>query len=150
MINTPITRRAKEIAESVFAGKTDVTGYPYMRMRVAVAEQMEDEYTTAIALLMDVYDYSELTAFSLMKEGMPMRVAYALSRLKQREGEPHWSYIVRLIEDDELVYPVAQAAAAYLGNLENYKEFTVEAIAERAHYALRYRFLKQYHDDKDL
>ena len=146
MIDTTITRRAKEIAHQVFDGKTDVTGHPCMRMREAVAKQMRDDYTAAIALLMDVYDYSDLTEFSLINKGMPMCVAYALSRLKQREGEPYWSYIVRLIDDDELVYPVAQATAAYLGNSENYKEFTVEAIAERAHYALRYRFLKQYHN----
>ena len=45
MINTPITKRAREIAQRVFAGKTDITGYPYMRMREAVAGQMKDEHT---------------------------------------------------------------------------------------------------------
>lgn len=146
MINTPITKRAKEIAQKVFAGKTDVTGHPCMRMREAVAEQMEDEHTAAIALLMDVYDYSELTEFSLIKEGTPMRVACALSRLKQREDEPYSDYLIRLVEDDELVYPIALATAAYLGNFDNYKVNTVEAIAEYAHYSTMHRFLKLHHD----
>lgn len=52
----------------------------------------------------------------------------------------HYIDRVNQIYSSKLVYPVAQATAAYLVNSENYKEFTVEAIAERAHYALRYRF----------
>ncbi len=146
MINTPITKRAREIAQRVFAGKTDITGYPYMRMREAVAGQMKDEHTTAIALLMDVYDCSDLTEFTLIKEGVPMRVACALSRLKQRENEPYRDYLIRLVEDDELVYPVAQATAAYLGNFDNYKINTIKAIAEYAHYSTMHRFLKLHHD----
>ena len=146
MINTPITKRAREIAQRVFAGKTDITGYPYMRMREAVAGQMKDEHTAAIALLMDVYDCSELTVITLMKEGTPMRVACALVRLKQREDELYNDYLERIVEDDELVYPVALATAAYLGNFDNYKVNTVEAIAEYAHYSTMHRFLKLHHD----
>lgn len=148
MINTPITKKANEIAQRVFSGKTDITGYPCMRMRNAVATQMKNEFTVAIALLMDVYDYSGLNYMTLMKEGMPMRVAFALCRFKQINGEPHTDYLKRLAADDELVYPVALAAAEYLSNLNNYKDNTVKTIAEYAHHSTTCYFLKLYHNGK--
>ena len=143
MIQTPITERAEKIAQRVFSGKTDKTGFPCMRMRKAVADQMKDQYTAAIALLQGVYEYSEMNELMLFAEGAPQRVAYALSRLKQYENEKHEDYLRRLARDD-LAYPVALATAEYLQELENYDTDLVVKVSECAYYSTKSRFLKWY------
>lgn len=141
MIDTPITRQANKVALKIFADKTDITGYPCMRMRKAVAEQMKDEHTAAIALLRDIYDYSELTEFTLMMEGSTMRVACALSRLNKCEGETDEHYFERLPKD-ELAYPVALATAKYLGNIDNYAIKNIDAVKSCEKYISIYDSLK--------
>ncbi len=150
MIGTPVTLKAREIAQRVFEGKTDITGYPYMHMREAVAEKMESEYTAAAALLLDVYDCSDITEKSLIGEGMPMSVVYVLYSITQRKDEPHQDYLKRLARDDDLLYPVALASAEYLGNIDNYKDITVNSIAECGYYSMKHRLLKKYHDGESV
>ena len=54
MIYTPLTKRALAIAYDAHAGQLDRSGLPYVFHPFHLAEEMEDEVSTAAALLHDV------------------------------------------------------------------------------------------------
>ena len=53
MLKTELTQRALEIATQAHAGQTDKAGQPYIDHPIHVAETMETEDATVVALLHD-------------------------------------------------------------------------------------------------
>lgn len=148
MIETPMTTKAREIAERVFGDTCDKTGYPYLRKLDAIAENMDDEHRASIVYLQEILENSNLKPVDLVIEGLPLRVAFAPQRIKQNEDEPFDEYLHRIANDD-LVYPIVLATADYLRNTENYSSDLITMISETAHYSMTYRFLRLYHDGKN-
>ena len=62
MIYTPLTIKAMKLAYKAHEGQYDQSGVPYIFHPVHVAEQMDDEITTCIALLHDVLEDTSVTA----------------------------------------------------------------------------------------
>ena len=62
MIYTPLTNRAMQIAYEAHHGQVDKCGMPYIFHPFHLAEQMEDEVTTVVALLHDVMEDTDYTA----------------------------------------------------------------------------------------
>lgn len=115
MIYTEMTRRAAEIAEAAHRGQRDKSGFPYILHPVHLAEQMPDEYKTAIALLHDVAEDTEITLDDLKAE-FPPRVTDALALLTHDKAEDYFVYVARIRENPDAA---AVKRADLLHNLDD-------------------------------
>ena len=95
MIYTSLTRKAINIAYKAHEGQLDQSGIPYIFHPYAVAEMMEDEVTTCIALLHDVLEDTSVTDEELSKE-FPEEVMEPLRLLNHDPSEPYMEYIRRI------------------------------------------------------
>ena len=68
MVYTPLTIKAMKLAYKAHEGQFDQSGVPYIFHPIHLAEQMEDETTTCIALLHDVLEDTPLTVQDLEKD----------------------------------------------------------------------------------
>ena len=98
MIYTGMTARAMRIAYAAHAGQLDKSGVPYVFHPFHVAEQMEDEVSTAVALLHDV---AEDTAWSLeqLSAHFPEEVIRPLRLLTHDPRIPYLDYVRTLSRD---------------------------------------------------
>ena len=82
------------------AHKNDIDkgGYPYVFHPFYLATQMDDEYSTCVALLHDVIeDHGDLYSFdSLTEAGFPVCVIDALKCLTHNSSIPYMDYIKHL------------------------------------------------------
>ena len=93
MIYTDMTMKAMRICYRAHAGQFDKGGVPYVFHPFHVAEQMEDELTTTVALLHDVVEDSWMTVGDLEKEGFPEEVREAVAVLTRDLSIPYMDYI---------------------------------------------------------
>lgn len=103
MIYTELTNRAMRIAYDAHAGQVDKCGTPYVFHPYHLAEQMDDEVTTCVALLHDVVEDTEVTVGDLSAE-FPPEVTEPLRLLTHDPAVPYLDYISKLAEN-----PVALA-----------------------------------------
>lgn len=103
MIYTPLTNRAMRIAYDAHAGQVDKCGAPYVFHPYHLAEQMDDEATTCVALLHDVVEDTDVTLEDLARE-FPAEVIDALRLLKHKPDVPYLDYVRALASN-----PVARA-----------------------------------------
>ena len=78
MIYTLLTKKAMKIAYDAHKGQFDKNGIPYIYHPIHLAEQMDDENTTCVALLHDVVEDTAITFEDLEKEGFTDKILEAL------------------------------------------------------------------------
>ena len=96
MIYTALTKKALRISFNAHHTQVDKSGMPYVYHPFHVAEQMDDEYSTCVALLHDVAEDSDMTLSDLRAEGFPDEVIDALALLTHDKSVPYMDYIKRL------------------------------------------------------
>lgn len=105
MLETKLTLRALGIATQAHAKQTDKAGEPYINHPVHLAEQMETEDQTVVALLHDVVENSNWTLNDLAKEGFTSEQVEAVAALTHDPGVTYFEYI-RSIKQDPLATAV--------------------------------------------
>ena len=93
MIYTVLTKTAMRIAYDAHKDQVDKTGIPYIYHPIHVAEQMNDEVTTCVALLHDVVEDTSLTFADLLKQGIPETVIEALKLLTHDKHVDYYWYV---------------------------------------------------------
>ncbi|RDU22945.1 HD domain-containing protein [Anaerosacchariphilus polymeriproducens] len=101
MIYTELTMKAMKIAYSAHKDQKDKAGVPYIFHPIHLAEQMNDEETTVIALLHDVIEDTTITQDDLLKEGIPLFLVDAIVLLTKDKKEDYFEYIQR-VKSNEL------------------------------------------------
>jgi len=96
MIYTPETEKAMRLCYKAHHGQTDKSGIPYVFHPIHVAEQMNDETTTIVALLHDVIEDTSYTPEDLAKMGFGSQVLDALALLTHQKGVPYLEYVARI------------------------------------------------------
>lgn len=74
----------------------DKSGLPYVFHPFHLAEQMEDETTTVVALLHDVVEDSDYTLDDLRRMVFSQEVCEAVDLMTHREGVPYMEYVRRI------------------------------------------------------
>ena len=87
MIYTELIREAMNIAYKAHHGQKDKGGFPYINHPLHIAEQMDDEYSTCVALLHDVVEDTNITLEDLRKEGFSEEILFAIDCITKRENE---------------------------------------------------------------
>ena len=95
MIYTKLTRKAMEIACKAHHKQKDKGGFPYIHHPLHIAEEMQDEITTCIALLHDVIEDSNITLSELSKD-FPPEVINAVEVLTHKEKDLYLEYIQKI------------------------------------------------------
>ena len=104
MIYTDLTKKAMRLCFAAHAGQLDKGGVPYVFHPFHVAEQMEDELSTVVALLHDVVEDTDYTLEDLARMGFPERALSALKLLTHDKRVPYLDYVAAIRHD-----PIARA-----------------------------------------
>ena len=88
MVYTPLTIKAMKLAYNAHEGQFDQSGVPYIFHPVHLAEQMEDEVSTCVALLHDILEDTDFTVQDLEKE-FPKEVVQAVILLPYCSDTPY-------------------------------------------------------------
>lgn len=92
MIYTALTNMAMRLAYDAHQGQVDAAGMPYIFHPCSLAEQMDNERRTCIALLHDVVEDTEVTIGQLKQE-FPPEVTDAVAALTHNRSEDYFTYV---------------------------------------------------------
>lgn len=104
MIYTSQTKKALKLCFESHKNQLDKSGMPYVFHPFHLAEQMQDEVTTVVALLHDVVEDTDCTFDNLREMGFAEEVINALELLTHEEGVPYMDYVEKIKTN-----PVAKA-----------------------------------------
>ena len=92
MIYTDLTKKALKISFSAHKDQVDKSGMPYVYHPFHLAEQMDDEYSTCVALLHDVVEDTDMTLDEL-SEIFPKEVTDAIAMMTHDDSVPYLDYV---------------------------------------------------------
>lgn len=130
MIYTPLTKKALLISFNAHKDQVDKGGMPYVYHPYRLAEQMNNEFSTCVALLHDVVEDTNTTLDDLKSEGFPIEVIEAIALMTHEEEVPYLDYVGKIKTN-----PIASAAKlADLRDNSNYErlEKVDEKVLQRA------------------
>ena len=93
MIYTQLTKKAIKLCFEAHKDQVDKSGMPYVLHPFHLAEQMEDEDTTVVALLHDVIEDTEYTLEDLKDMGFPQQILDALALMTHDDTVPYMEYV---------------------------------------------------------
>jgi len=125
MIYTPKTKMALKLCFEAHKEQVDKSGMPYVFHPFHLAEQMETEETTIVALLHDLVEDTNYTIDDLVNMGFDKNVTDAISLMTHADGVDYMDY-VRMIKEN----PIAKAVK--LADLKHNSDLTrLEAVHEK-------------------
>ena len=130
MLYTPLTRKAMKYCFEAHDGQLDKSGIPYVNHPLHLAEQMETEDETVVALLHDVMEDCGKTPDDLRVLGVSERAIEALMLLTHEQGVPYLEY-VRAIKGNPLAVKVKLADLQHnsdLTRLDDVKDRDIERL----------------------
>jgi len=104
MIYTAKTKQAMKLCFDAHKDQKDKSGLPYVHHPFHLAEQMEDENTTIVALLHDVVEDTDVTLEMLREEGFSQEVLEAIALMTHEDGVLYMDYVRKIKEN-----PIAKA-----------------------------------------
>lgn len=132
MLYTPITKKAIRYCFDSHAGQFDKSGIPYVNHPLHLAEQMETEDETVVALLHDVMEDCGKTPDDLRALGISEQAAEALELLTHPEEMPYLDY-VRALKNNPLAAKVKLADLKHnsdLTRLDDVRERDIERLCK--------------------
>ena len=114
MIYTELTMKAMNLAYNAHHGQFDKGGVPYIFHPIHLAEQMDDEFSTCVALLHDTVEDTAVTLEDLAKD-FPAEVINAVRLLTHVEDVEYFEY-VRAIKADPIAVKVKLADLNHNGD----------------------------------
>ena len=112
MIYTEKTRAAMNLCYEVHAGAKDKGGFPYVFHPFYLADQMDDEVSTIVALLHDVVEDTDYTIEDIKEMGFSENVVEALRYMTHDDDVPYMDY-VRKIRENPIATKVKLADLAH-------------------------------------
>lgn len=141
MLYTNLTKKAMKLCFLAHKEQTDKSGLPYVFHPFHLAEQMEDEMTTIVALLHDVVEDSEYTLDDLREMGFPEEAVAAIALMTHGEGVPYLEYVAN-IKDNPIARTVKLADLRHNSDLSRLDHVDAKALARVEKYAAAIRLLE--------
>ena len=133
MIYTPKTKIAMKLCFDAHKEQTDKSGLPYVFHPFHLAEQMQDEATTIVALLHDVAEDTDMTLEQISEFGFGEEVMSALVLMTHSDEVPYMDY-VRAIKPNPVARAVKLADLKHNSDLSRLDEVTPKALQRREKY----------------
>lgn len=99
MVYTPKTKLALKICFEAHKEQVDKSGMPYIFHPFHLAEQMEDEKTTIVALLHDVIEDADYTFDDFIRLGFDDDVIEALKLMTHDDDVTYIEYVAKIKEN---------------------------------------------------
>ena len=141
MIYTEMTRHALRICFEAHNNQADKSGLPYVFHPFHLAEQMEDENTTIVALLHDVVEDSEYTLEDLEDMGFNKEVLEAIKLLTHDKSVPYEDYIIKL-KSNRIARIVKLADLNHNSDITRFKPVTKKDLRRLEKYKSAIQFLE--------
>lgn len=126
VIYTSNTKKALKLCFEAHKNQTDKSGLPYVFHPFHLAEQMETEETTIIALLHDVIEDSDFTIEDLINMGFDKTVTDAIALMTHKDGVEYMDYVSAIKEN-----PLAKTVK--LADLKHNSDLTrLDIVDEKA------------------
>ena len=106
-------KRAALIAYNAHKDQSDKGGYPYIMHPIHIAEQMETEDETIVALLHDVIEDTDIGFDYLKKEGFSDTVINCLKILTKDPNEDYMDYIRKIKKTGGIALKIKKADMAH-------------------------------------
>ena len=129
MIYTSLTKKAIKLMFNAHKEQIDKSGLPYVFHPFHVAESMDDEYSTVVALLHDVVEDTDIT-FSYLEKEFPKEVIEALKLLTHDQDVDYYDY-VREIKKNPIAKKVKKSDLKHnmdLSRLDEINEYTYSRL----------------------
>ena len=91
-----MTKKALILCFEAHKEQSDKSGMPYVFHPFHLAEQMQDEESTIVALLHDVIEDTEYTLDDLRKMGFNDSVLAAINLMTHEDGVPYMDYVEKI------------------------------------------------------
>ena len=134
MIYTRKTKKALCLCFEAHKDQRDKSGMPYVFHPFHLAEQMETENTTVVALLHDVVEDTDYTLDDLAAMGFGDAVIDALALLTHDPAVPYMEYVAA-IKENPIARTVKLADLAHNSDVTRLDEADDKALARREKYA---------------
>lgn len=141
MIYTDMTKKALRLCFEAHRDQTDKSGIPYVFHPFHLAEQMDTEETTVVALLHDVVEDSDYTLEDLKEMGYPASVIEALALMTHDPSVPYMEY-VKAISTNAIASRVKLADLKHNSDLSRLDKIDEKALARVAKYATAIKLLE--------
>ena len=142
MIYTEKTKQALKLCFEAHKDQVDKSGLPYVFHPFHLAEQMQDENTTIVALLHDVVEDTEYTLDDLRAMGFGDEVMEALSYMTHDPAVPYMEYVARIREND-IARRVKLADLRHNSDITRLDSIDQKALDRVAKYAQAIRLLEE-------
>lgn len=96
MIYTPLTKKAMQLCFDSHKEQVDKSGMPYIFHPLILAEQMNTEETTIVALLHDVVEDTHITLEDLRSMGFGQTILEAINLMTHEKGVPYMEYVAAI------------------------------------------------------
>lgn len=96
MIYTEMTKKALKLCFEAHKEQIDKSGMPYVFHPFHLAEQMQDEESTIVALLHDVIEDTDYTLDDLRKMGFCDSILAAIHLMTHEAGVPYMDYVKKI------------------------------------------------------
>lgn len=141
MIYTKNTKEALRLCFDAHKDQVDKSNIPYVFHPFHLAEQMEDEVTTIVALLHDVVEDTDYTIEDITEKGFSKEVTEALTLLTHDEAVPYMDYVAR-IKSNPVARAVKLADLKHNSDLSRLDEITEKVTERREKYIKAIAFLE--------
>ena len=142
MIYTHKTKKAMRLCFQAHKNQLDKSGIPYVFHPIHLAEQMQDEETTLVALLHDVVEDSDYSLEALRAMGFGDSVLEAIALMTHDEKVPYMDYVAK-IKPNPIARAVKIADLKHNSDLSRLDAVDDKAMARVEKYARALRLLEE-------
>ena len=133
MIYTKGTKKALKICFDAHKNQTDKSGLPYVFHPFHLAEQMETEETTIVALLHDVVEDTNITLEDLKEKGFKNEIIEAIALMTHSDETDYMDY-VRAIKENPIAKTVKLADLKHNSDLSRMDVIDEKVLERRKKY----------------
>ncbi len=133
VIYTSETKKAMKLCFEAHKDQVDKSGMPYVFHPFHLAEQMQDETTTVVALLHDVIEDTDYTLQDLTDMGFQKEITDALALLTHDKDVPYMDYVAT-VKGNAVAKAVKLADLQHNSDLSRLDVITDKALARKEKY----------------
>ena len=133
MIYTPKTKMALKLCFEAHKEQYDKSGLPYVFHPFHLAEQMDTEETTIVALLHDLVEDTDYTIEALVDMGFDKSITDAIALMTHADNVAYMDY-VRAIKDNPIAKAVKLADLKHNSDLTRLDTIDEKALSRREKY----------------
>ena len=133
MIYTPKTKMALKLCFEAHKEQVDKSGMPYVFHPFHLAEQMNTEETTIVALLHDLVEDTDYTIEDLVDMGFDKSITDAIALMTHADNVAYMDY-VRAIKDNPIAKTVKLADLKHNSDLTRLDTIDEKALSRREKY----------------